>query len=48
LHDVAQVVDEEVQSRAALGDGAEEAVDGSYDVTDDFADEAGDVVDGVD
>jgi hypothetical protein len=31
-----------------LGDGAEETVDGSYDVANDFADEAGDVVDCVD
>jgi hypothetical protein len=48
LNDVSEIVDEEVQGGAALGDGAEESVYGAYDVGDGAADELCCVADGRD
>jgi hypothetical protein len=48
LHNVSEIVDEEVEGAAALGDGAEETVYGAYDVGDGGADELGCVADGGD
>ena len=47
LDDVAQVVNEEVQRRAALGDGAKKTVHNTDDVANNITDQARDVVDGV-
>jgi hypothetical protein len=48
LDDVAEIVDEEVEGGAALGDAAEESVDGADHVGDGVADELGCVADGGD
>jgi hypothetical protein len=48
LNNVSEIVDEEVESAATLGDGAEESIDSADDVCDGVADELGCVADGGD
>jgi hypothetical protein len=48
LNNVSEIVDEEVEGGAALGDGTEETVYGAYDVCNGAADELGCVADGGD